>query len=350
MHLESIGISDTLKEINLCSSQDNAKANIFLRRHVDEVLKFEYLNTNDPSILWKDLKERCGSEDHAAYLHIFVNSIKNLSKENSRKKLGHPGSSMMRKIIGSTHGHPLKEQKNPQTGGEKKINEKDVSWCELSLSYLDPRTKQCEMEVQKMMHLQEIANQLPDAFTDTKRHQHLPLNVKIDRIGLNGKTLFRSLNVDNDPFRPCEENEDVLSPKVPYLSATRALMYLTNCTRPDISFAVNLLARFNAGYLFDPHKARSQTGYVFKNGGTAISWRSQKQTLIATSSNHVEVIALHGASRECVWLRSITQLILTLCGLEEDRVPTLIYEDNAAYVTQMKEEYIKSDRTKHIPP
>ncbi|KAJ9535658.1 LOW QUALITY PROTEIN: hypothetical protein OSB04_un001192 [Centaurea solstitialis] len=57
----------------------------------------------------------------------------------------------------------------PALGGEKKIKENDVSWCEPSLSYLDPRTKQCEMEVQKIMHLQEIANQLPDAFTDTKR-------------------------------------------------------------------------------------------------------------------------------------------------------------------------------------
>jgi hypothetical protein len=27
-----------------------------------------------------------------------------------------------------------------------------------------------------------------------------------------------------------------------------------------------------------------------------------------------------------------------------------LYEDNAACVTQMKEGYIKSDRTKHIPP
>ena len=53
----------------------------------------------------------------------------------------------------------------------------------------------------------------------------------------------------------------------------------------------------DAGYLSDPHKARSQTGYVFTIGGTAIFWRSQKQTLVATSSNHAETIALHEACR-----------------------------------------------------
>ncbi|KAI3506492.1 hypothetical protein L1887_28853 [Cichorium endivia] len=53
--------------------------------------------------------------------------------------------------------------------GEKKSKEKDVSWNEPSLSYLDPYTKQCETEVQKIMHFQEMENQLPDAFTDTKR-------------------------------------------------------------------------------------------------------------------------------------------------------------------------------------
>nr|GEY15539.1 retrotransposon protein, putative, Ty1-copia subclass [Tanacetum cinerariifolium] len=186
----------------------------------------------------------------------------------------------------------------------------------------------------------------------------------------------RSLNIDNDPFRSCEEGEDVLGPEVLYLSAIGALMCLTNCTRLDISFAVNLLARFSssptkrhwngikhifrylqgttklglfysnnskqglvgyadASYLSDPHKARSQTGYIFLNGGTTISWRFKK-TLVA--------------SRECVRLRLMTQLIVTSCGLNIEKSLTIIHEDNAACVTQMKEGYIKNDRTNHIPP
>lgn len=208
---------------------------------------------------------------------------------------------------------------------------------------------------------------------------------------LSTPMMGRTLNIEKDPFRPKEDNEKDLGSEVPYLSAIGALMYLANCTRPDIAFAVNLLARFSscptnrhwkgikhifryirgtsnlglfysnntkpvllgyadAGYLSDPHNAKSQTGYVFTYGGTAISWRSQKQTLVATSSNHAEVIALHEASKECRWLRSVSQHIKGASGLTVDKNPTILYEDNAACVTQMKEGYIKSDRTKHIPP
>ena len=111
-----------------------------------------------------------------------------------------------------------------------------------------------------------------------------------------------------------------------------------------------LVGYTDVGHLSDPHKARSQTGYVFTCGGTAISWRSQKQTLVATSSNHAKVIALHETSRECVWPRSMTQHIRTTCGLPVSKDPTVLYEDNAACITQIKEGYIKSDRTKHILP
>ncbi|XP_050222588.1 secreted RxLR effector protein 161-like [Mercurialis annua] len=132
---------------------------------------------------------------------------------------------------------------------------------------------------------------------------------------------------------------NILGPEVPYLNTIGAFMYLDNFTRPDISFSVNLLSRFSSSpmkrhwniikyifrylhgstdldlfysndskleligyadvdYLFDPHTIRFQTRCVFTSG--------------ATSSNHVELIALHEASREC-------------------------------------EGYVESDRTKHIP-
>ena len=47
-------------------------------------------------------------------------------------------------------------------------------------------------------------------------------------------------------FRPNKEDEVILGSEIPYVSAIGALMYFTNCTGPDILFAVNLLARFNS--------------------------------------------------------------------------------------------------------
>ncbi|KAM2294258.1 hypothetical protein ACFX1S_034183 [Malus domestica] len=51
--------------------------------------------------------------------------------------------------------------------------------------------------------------------------------------------VMRSLDIKKDQFPPKEDDEMVLGPKVPYLSAIGALLYLAQCTRPDITFSVN---------------------------------------------------------------------------------------------------------------
>ena len=63
---------------------------------------------------------------------------------------------------------------------------------------------------------------------------------------LSTPMVVRSLNIETDPFRSCEENEEILYSEFLYLSVIGALIYLANCTRPDISFAVNLLVRFSS--------------------------------------------------------------------------------------------------------
>ena len=239
--------------------------------------------------------------------------------------------------------------------------------------------------------------------------EHLPLGILVHQTAYIQKILekfnmdksypsktpmvVRSLDVEKDQFRPMDNGEEILGPEVPYLSAVGALMYLANCTRPDIAFAVNLLARHSAaptkrywtgvknifrylqgtkdlglffqfqrnldidmigyadaGYLSDPHNARSQTGFVILHGGTAISWKSSKQTLVATSTNHSQIISLFEATRECVWLRRMINHIQKSCGKGSIESPTIIYEDNAACVAQMQTGYIKSNITKHISP
>jgi hypothetical protein len=124
---------------------------------------------------------------------------------------------------------------------------------------------------------------------------------------LSSLMVVRSLDVKKDHFRPKEDDEDTLGLEVPYLNAIGVLMYLTNCTRTDIAFSVNLLARYSSAptlrhwigvkhvlrylrktidmrlfypncsnpqliryadvdYLSDLHKGRSQTRYLFTYG------------------------------------------------------------------------------------
>ena len=90
---------------------------------------------------------------------------------------------------------------------------------------------------------------------------------------------------------------------------------------------------------------------MFTYGGTTISWRLTKQTVIATSSNQAELIALYEAGRECVSLQAMFHFVQKESGIRpitDD--PTILYEDNSACVAQMKKGYIKGDRTKHISP
>ena len=57
---------------------------------------------------------------------------------------------------------------------------------------------------------------------------------------LSTPMVVRSLDVNKDPFRPQEKDEEILGSEVPYLSAIGALIYLANTTRHDIAFVVNL--------------------------------------------------------------------------------------------------------------
>ncbi|CAL8178536.1 unnamed protein product [Prunus armeniaca] len=58
--------------------------------------------------------------------------------------------------------------------------------------------------------------------------------------------VVRSLDTKKDPYRPKGDDEMVLGPEVPYLSAIGALLYLAQCIIPDIAFSVNLLARYSS--------------------------------------------------------------------------------------------------------
>ena len=55
--LNANGLGDAIKEKNNASNQDKAKALIFIRRHLHEDLKAEYLIDKDLLVLWNKLKD-----------------------------------------------------------------------------------------------------------------------------------------------------------------------------------------------------------------------------------------------------------------------------------------------------
>ena len=125
--------------------------------------------------------------------------------------------------------------------------------------------------------------------------------------------------------------------KIPYASAVGSLMYAQVCTRPDIAYIVGMLGRYLSNPGMDHWKAakrvmrylqrtkdymltyrrsdqleiigysdsdfagcqdsrRSTSGYIYLLAGGAISWKSAKQTLIASSTMTAEFIACYEAS------------------------------------------------------
>ena len=170
-----------------------------------------------------------------------------------------------------------------------------------------------------------------------------------------------------------------------YRSIFGKLMYAMVATRPDISFVVGLLGRYLLcpttlhlsaaksvlGYLKGTLKVslqcsrgsdesklplqsyvdsdfastdnrRSTTGYVCFLGDTPITWCSQKQSVVATSTTEAEYIALFEATKEVVWLRRLIYSLGYPCG-----GATTIYEDNASCITLTREDAHHS-RTKHL--
>ena len=173
---------------------------------------------------------------------------------------------------------------------------------------------------------------------------------------------------NQDPYQPREEEEEIID-KPKYLTTVGIFTYLTTHTRPDIAFATSILARnsqnptirhwngvkhlmrylrgtcdlglfyrktnnpeisgfADSGFRTDMAVGKSQTGYLFLKNGAPISWKSTKQTITAISTNHAELLAFHEAARECVWLRSMENIMMEQCKIKTKNQPTVIYEDN----------------------
>ena len=77
---------------------------------------------------------------------------------------------------------------------------------------------------------------------------------------------------------------------------------------------------------------------------------SFKQTLVSTSTNYSETIALFEASRECVWLHRMMNHIEKSCGIDSQNHLPLSMKIMMLVLHKCKKNYIKSNITKHIAP
>ncbi|XP_074355978.1 uncharacterized protein LOC141695644 [Apium graveolens] len=66
----------------------------------------------------------------------------------------------------------------PKLGGDNDLHKlnSEISWNALGLNSIDSRTNQCESEFQRIIHMQNIVNQMPDAFSDSRHiiRSHIP--------------------------------------------------------------------------------------------------------------------------------------------------------------------------------
>ncbi|GJU07227.1 putative retrotransposon protein [Tanacetum coccineum] len=146
------------------------------------------------------------------------------------------------------------------------------------------------------------------------------------------------------------------------------IMYVVRCTHPDVAFAQNITSRFqqnpgdlhwttiknilkylrntkdmflvyrgdikrelrvscytDGGYLTDADDLKSQTGYVFVLNGGVVDWKSDKQSIFATSSIEAKYIAAYDASKKAVWVRKFISGLGIVPIIEE---PINMYCDN----------------------
>jgi hypothetical protein len=172
---------------------------------------------------------------------------------------------------------------------------------------------------------------------------------------------------------------------LPYRNILGCLSFLANRTRPDISYAVNILSQFQEnpglkhfncllkllGYVeatqnyklklsaineqklvcySDADFAANRDDRVSIGGiialldGNPISWRTFKHKSVSLSTMESEYVTLSEASKEIVWLKNI----LTECGkLIPPIQKYILYCDNLAAIDFSKSP-VENHRTKHI--
>ncbi|GJW93895.1 retrotransposon protein, putative, ty1-copia subclass [Tanacetum coccineum] len=95
--------------------------------------------------------------------------------------------------------------------------------------------------------------------------------------------------------------------------------------RGDIKRELRVSCYTDGGYLTDVDDLKSQTRYVFVLNRRDVDWKSEKQSIFATSSIEAEYIAAYDASKKVVWVRKFISGLGIVPTIEE---PINMYCDN----------------------
>ncbi|KAL4325263.1 hypothetical protein GQ457_11G002710 [Hibiscus cannabinus] len=181
--------------------------------------------------------------------------------------------------------------------------------------------------------------------------QEIYINKVLERFRMKDCSPSVATIVKGDKFNlnqcPKNEFEREQMKNIPYASVVGSLMFAQVCIRPDIAFAVGMLGRYQSNPGIDHWRAakkvlrylkgtkeymltykrsdhlevigysdpdfagcvdsrKSTSGYIFMFASGAISWRSVKQTLTATSTMEVEFVSCFEASSHGIWLKNST--------------------------------------------
>jgi hypothetical protein len=170
--------------------------------------------------------------------------------------------------------------------------------------------------------------------------------------------------------------------RFPYQNIVGALLYLSINTRPDISYAVGVLARFSkyptvracravlrvliylrgtaergirysgddmrvyaysdADWAGDLDTRRSTTGYVIYAAGGPIAWQSKLQSTVAVSTMEAEYMAAFGAIQELIWTKGV------LSEIGFDYVDPMILHMDSQSAMALAKNPTHHKRSKHI--
>ncbi|GKB86916.1 retrovirus-related pol polyprotein from transposon TNT 1-94 [Tanacetum coccineum] len=97
-----------------------------------------------------------------------------------------------------------------------------------------------------------------------------------------------------DPKVQLKKNKGQSVSQLHYTQVLGSLMYIMNCTRPDLAYSVSRLRRYShnpvlegycdANWISNYNEGKSTSGYVFTLGGAVVSWKLSKQTVNTSST------------------------------------------------------------------